>query len=504
MAAASDDEILRFALRQGPLRGLLQDPVRIDERVRTTATLPPQGARGPLGRPLPLGTRDLLAEAGYPGGRVPAANAGPGLLGHVLTAAFGLQRREPSNPANDHRVIASVRSKFPVHVQVVGPDGAPGYLDPYRHALVDLDADPAPVAALRPPGGGVRVVLGARYTDLPTPYGILRRALADLEIGINVRSLVVAAQLFGVPATVQYGGPQVGAAGELLASSGPGSWSAPVVVTLHGLDPLPPSRPLGGPVQDRYDRGFDALLDTGSAHPSLTGSALVAEVRYTVDAAPCSPAEAIPPLPDRAGTDWSRVVWNRTAGRVPSPLTGFAVRPAATDRGRLAELLAWARVPAPEGRLRDIGSAVRLHVVVQHTAGLASGHYAVDEGALRLEQADAGLAGRLEAGFGYPLTPENDCGVRHALSLWYFTVDLERLIADFGPEAWSLLQVWCGWVTHGLTVAAAAQGLFARPARSFDEHLVSSLLRLPREQTPVFMTVCGRARYAEPMLDLRT
>ena len=518
--SAAPDEVLRFALRQGPLRGLLRDPLAVDEQARTTATLPPRAARGPLGRPLPTGTWDLLAAADYPGGRAAAPRTSRALPGHVLTAAFGLQRREPSNPANDHRAVASVRSKFPVHVLAIGPDGAAGYLDVYRSALVDLDVDPAAVEPLRPEPGGVRIVLAARHTDLPTFYGILRCALADLEVGINVRSLLVAAQLFGVPAGVEVGGPLPGAARDLLAATGPGSWSAPVVATLRGLDPLPWSELLLGYLADRYDPGIDALLETESAHESLVESASVIAPRYhgvvaeaadgdrqapaPIVAVPAPAIPTLPPLPPaRAGTDWSRVVWSRSAGRVPAGLTGFSARPATTDRGSVEELLAWAHMPAPEQRLREVGAAVTVHAVVQNTAGLESGRYTAADGSLRLAEADASLPARLETAFGYPLTAANDCAVRHALSIWFFTVDLERLVEDLGPAAWGLLHVWCGWASHGLSIAAAAQGLFARPARSFDEHFVTNLLRLPREQCPVFMVICARARYTEPMLDLR-
>jgi len=510
---APADEVLRFALRQGPLRGLLQEPVRVDERIATTAVLPPRHARGARGRALPVGTRDLLAGADYPHGRVRREERAEGepadgeTVGYALTAAFGLQRREPSNPANDHRAVASVRSKFPVHVLAVGPWGAAGYLDLYRHALVDVDVEPAVLTGLRPSTGEVRIVLAARYTDFPTAYGILRRALGDLEVGINLRALVVAARLFGLRATVQHSGPEAAAAARLLAATGPGAWSPPVVVTLHGAGVLAESRPLGPVHPERYGPRGDVLLEAESRHPTLTGSAASVEARRSAGEEPPVPAEAIPVRPAPVAgppLDWGRVLWNRTAGRVPAAQTGFSVRPSRTDRRRVEELLAWAEVPAPAGLLREVRSSVGLHAVVQHTDGLVAGHYSVTaEGALRLERADPRLAAGLETGFGYPLTAGNDCGLRHASSIWVCTADPERLLADHGPAAWSLLQVACGWTAHGLTMAAAAQGLFARPARSFDEHLVTGLLRLPREQWPVLMVVCGRARYAEPMLDLR-
>ncbi|MFE4972640.1 hypothetical protein ACFRAR_11010 [Kitasatospora sp. NPDC056651] len=505
----SAPEVLRFALAQGPLRGLLLDPVAVDERIATTALLPPAAARGGELHPLPAGTFRLLEDLPFGAGRPAERPADGERLGHLLVAALGLQRREPSNPANDHRAVASVRSKFPVHALVVGVDGRAGYLDPYRHALVAVDAPVPP--RLRPPEGAVRVVLAARLTDLPTPYGILRRALGDLEVGINLRAVLTAAELFDCPATVQSTGPEPSAAERLLADAGPGCWSVPVVVTLHGVAGPAPfgTTAAGRPVAAR----LDALLAASAAHPSLTGSrSIAAPRRYAAGAAPV-PATALPKSadgpdgpdgPDDGQASWADVLWSRSAGRVPLPLTGFSVRPGTSTAAEVESLTAWAGVPVPSGPLAPVREAVTVHVVLQHTAGLPDGHYrAAPDGGLTLVRRAEGLAAELEAGFGYPLAPGNDSGVRHASSLWFCTVDLERLIERHGPAAWSLLQVACGWLAHGLSLGAAAQNRFARPARSFDEHLVARLLGLPDGEYPVLLTVCGRTRYAEPYLDLR-
>ncbi len=499
-------ETLRFALRQGPLRGLLQAPVHIVEPAPTTSTIPPLAARGATGRPLPFGTADLLAAVPFPAGRVttpPPATAAPtaapattttaavaptvsggaagsvGVFGHVLVTAFGLQRREPSNPANDHRVTASVRSRFPVHVLVVPDAGPAGYLDVYRHAVVDLAVPDAVLAGSRPGPGDVTVVLAGRHTDFPDGYGVLRCALADLEVGLNLRSLAVAGQLFGVAVTARTGGPALTAAARLLAATGPGSWSAPVVVTLHGIGGLPASVPLGDPER--------AWAPWPAGDPGLAELASIVDDRYPVPGEPEAPALAIPER-DGTGRSWARVLWDRSSGRVPAPLTGFSARPVDCPPDAVDDVLGWARVPAPTGTLRAVADRVRLRVVAQRGDGTE----------------DPGLFAALERAFGYPLSATNDCALRHAAMVCVWSVDLAALIHDLGPAAWGLMQVWCGWAAHGVTLAAAARRMFARPARSFDEHLVAAALRLPEGETPVFLTLCGRTRYAEPMLDLRT
>ncbi|MFC4147639.1 hypothetical protein ACFO0M_15390 [Micromonospora mangrovi] len=495
-------ETLRFALRQGPLRGILHDPIVIDESVPTTALIPPAAARGESGRPLPLGTTAALAATTYPAGRLPAGPACWQRLGAVLLAAFGLQRREPSNPANDHRVTASVRSKFPVHVFVVPPAGPAAYLDVYRHALVDVGGVPVP-PPLRPDPGEVTVVLAARHTDLPAPYGALRCALTDLETGINLRSLLVAAELAGLGAVVASDGPTVTAAADLAAATGPGSWAAPVTVVLRGAGALPE------PVDLPATTVPDDRLPAASADRTLAD--LVPIVRHRVArAAATGPAVSagagapgIPDLPAGTGPSWEQVLWRRSAGRVRAPLTGFSARPARADRAFLDDLLGWAAVPAPTDRLRAVGERVGLGVVLHHVADLPTGWYTIDGTTARPGTLDDRLPARIEQSFGYPLSTANDCGVRHALAICVLTVDLRALVTDLGDDAWGLLQVWCGWVAHGFSMAAAAHGLFARPARSFDEHHLGALLDLPAGQAPVLMTVCGRSAYAEPLLDLR-
>ncbi|MFC1414769.1 hypothetical protein ACEZCY_37315 [Streptacidiphilus sp. N1-12] len=508
-------DVRLFAYRQGPWRGRLNEQPHVDDSVATSATLPPAAARGTGGRLLPTGTTGLLSGARYPQTPVLPATAAlpPGdRLGHLLLTAFGLQRREPSNRFNDHRTIASVRSKFPVHAFVLAPDGSSAYLDLYRHALVDLPGTVAPggeLGVLLPDAGEVTVILAARYTDLPTPYGRLRCALGLLELGINLRGLHIAADLLDVRVQQRWGGAEVTAAGRLVAGSGPGAWSPPLVVTLQGLGPLPAGQPLPHAVESgspHYPEE-DARLRLESGHSSLLESAGVTEPLTGLPPGSTEPVRGVPDLPHHdtgtARPDWAEVLWNRTAGRTPEGITGFSARPAVFGEDCLADLLAWSSRPAP-GPLAEIARGVRTTVALQRMAGLPTGRYTVVQGRIEPDGTDPGLMQALQDGFSYPLTPGMDCGLRHANAMWVFSADLDAILDEFGPVGWSLLQLWCGWVTHGITTAAAAHGLFARPARSFEEFWMQHLMGLPRELVPVFSVTCGRSRFIEPMLDLRT
>ncbi|QMU78092.1 hypothetical protein GXW83_22730 [Streptacidiphilus sp. PB12-B1b] len=508
-------DVRLFAYRQGQWRGRLNEQPHVDDSVPTTATLPPAAARGVDGRPLPLGTAALLSAARYP--QTPACPAAEQLppgdrLGHLLVAALGLQRREPSNRFNDHRSIASVRSKFPVHAFVVAPDGSTAYLDLYRHALVGLPLTVAAggeLAALLPAPGDATVLLAARYTDLPTPYGRLRCALGLLELGVNLRSLHVAADLLDVTVRQRWHGDDVAAAGLLVAGSGPGAWTPPLVLTLEGVGPLPEARPLphsAEPGPSAYAEE-DARLRQESENVSILDSAEATGPLTELTLAAAEPARGVPGLPVRdtgtARLPWAQALWNRTAGRTPVGVSGFSTRPVTLGDDALADLLAWSSLPAPEP-LAAVGRAVRTTVALQRIAGLPTGRYDVVDGRLEAEQADPGLMQALEDSFSYPLSPVVDCGLRHATAMWVFSADLDAILDAFGPAGWSLLQLWCGWATHGVATAAAAHGLFARPARSFEEYRMQYLMGLPKEVVPVFSVTCGRSRFAEPMLDLRT
>ena len=542
MTTTSDVRL--FAYRQGPLRtGLAELTLGSDAGGPTTSTLPPARARGARGRPLPTGTHRLLADAPYPQ-PLPAgalAALGPGdLAGHLLVCALGLQRREPSHDYNDHRAMASVRSTFPVHAFVLAPDGSRAYLDVYRHALVDLvdgsdDADDADdsdsggaegdLAELLPAPGDLTVVLAARFTDLPVSYGRLRCTLSLLELGINLRALHTAADLLGVPVRLCSDAALTRAAARLLESGGPGAWSPPLVVTLEGAGPLPPSRQLpgrdGSADTEQHAREC-GLLREQSGQESVREANAVTAPLAALSCGTGEPVRSVPDLPERepaehraagresaapdagpARPDWAQTLWNRSAGRTRADLPGFSARPAVLGAAFLRDTLAWLDGPAPGPLLPEVGRRVRTRVVLQRTAGLPTGRYAVTRGHVDCEQQDPDLMRRFADAFGYPLTPSIDCGLRHANAVWVFAADLDGILGEFGPAGWSLLQLWCGWATHGLTTAAAAHGLFARPARSFGEFWLQRTLELPRSTFPVLILICGRSRFSEPVLDLR-
>jgi hypothetical protein len=58
-------------------------------------------------------------------------------------------------------------------------------------------------------------------------------------------------------------------------------------------------------------------------------------------------------------------------------------------------------------------------------------------------------------------------------------------------------------MTQGLCLAAAADGLYARPARAFQEIPAERLLGLAPDELLLISVTCGTPRFSESPLDLR-
>ncbi|MGW2589771.1 nitroreductase family protein [Streptomyces sp. NPDC001515] len=429
---------------------------------------------------LPAGTVDLLEDTPFPAGRI-AGLPEDRALAHALVAAFGVQRREPENPFNDHRGYASVRAKFPVQV-LVNDRGRRRVFDPYRRALVGLSgASDAPSAARE-------VLLTGRFTRLPATYRWYRGSLVQLELGIALRAVCVALELLGVAARVRLPGP---GARERLAEFGlaPGwEWTLPVVVELDGEAP------------------GEAAGRAGAAE--AVPDAVMADVvemnrAQWFPGAPAPVGTAVPPGTPDTGLSWAEVLWRRTSGRMPRGLFGNTARPGPVAGSVLDTARAWLLTPPPGAVLGAAAGALRVTAVTQSVTGRADGVYEVTAGAYTPRAAGPGVPARLEEIYGYPLAPGNGCDVRHASVLWFLSFRPRELARDLGAGGWTAAQYACGWAVHGLTLAAASAGLCARPVRAFREVPARRVLGLPDDETVVLAVISGTSRFSGPLLDLR-
>lgn len=452
--------------------------------------LPPLVA-GRLGRSLPYGTLDLLEALPYPHGRI-ADGPADEVLGHVLVTALGLHRRDPGNVFNDHRAYASVRSRFPVHA-FVGDAGGSGVLDVYGHRVADVCGPPADQV-------GSRLLLSGRWTRLPSAYRWFRGSLVALEAGIALRSVCLAMQLHGLTGQV---GSSGAASGERLLEelglSRTWEWSLPLVVQVPAALPAHPA-PISAWARTPGVTPADAPPHPDPVLAQVLEMDRAQSDQELDDVSACVPAG----LSDRPGRHWAGVLAGRTSGRMPRGLHGMGGRPGRARQEVLTDSAAWAAVPPPGRLAAAVFRTVAVTAVVQRVDGHVDGVHRVLDGRVELQRAEQGVAARLEAAYGYPLAPGNGCDVRHATVLWFLSVRPRDVVAEHGPGAWTAAQHACGWISHGLGLAASAHGLYARPVRAFQEVPVQRLTGLQPDEMVLLAVICGFPRHEAPVLDLRT
>lgn len=447
---------------------------------------PPLAVRGGTRTPLPFGTVDLLERTSYPTGRVGGVSTVDEALGYALVTSFGVLRHEPDNPFNQHRCYASPRCLFPV--QVIVDDGERWRMvEPHRHALVTL-------AGGSHRGHSHRLALTGRYTRIPRGYKWFRGSLVNLELGIALRSLCVGLELFGLSGRLLLPDDR---SYDLLAELGlvpTWEWSLPLTVELD-------ETPTAGPPTARLPE----VATDGAPETALAD--LVRVNRAQSFAAPVAPVGSAIPTPAGPATgspSWAELLWNRNSGRMPRGLHGMSGRRRQLPADVLRNTLHWLAVPPPGPTLRAVSEAATVTAVIQAVDGYPAGVYRVRDGEAVLHSADPVAAARLEAEYGYPLAPENGCDIRHASMIWFFSVRPRDIAARFGPGGWSAAQYVCGWATHGLCLAAAAAGLFARPVRAFKEIPTQRILGLASDEMIVIAVVTGVPRHVGgALLDLR-
>ncbi|AMW11082.1 hypothetical protein A4E84_17165 [Streptomyces qaidamensis] len=454
---------------------------------------PPPRPPGPA-TPLPPGTTDRLAALPYPWLPAPGP-ASPEALAHALTATFAPLRREPENPYNEHRSYASPRCLFPVHA-FVGDGRDWRLLEPTRHTLTG-------------PGTGTpgRIALTGRYTAIPRAYQWFRGSLVAIETGLVLRALSLGLELFGLPATLT---PPTADGPELLRELGvehTWEWSLPWLVELD--EPQGAGREVTGFKEPPVPGGDPSLTDVVRANRAQPHGPGGAGNRATSHTQPAPVTTAVPPtLPDSPhAPTWSDLLWHRHSGRMPRALHGMDSAKCLTPlpARTLTTALAWLGVPPPHPLLAEAFDAVTVTAVVQHIDGHTPGIHRIHDGTADLLRRDPTAPAGLEANYGYGLTPVNGCGIANAPLTVFFSVRPRELFARFGPAGWSAAQHACGWAVHGLCLAAAAEGLFARPVRAFKEIQTKEVLGLGEDETIVLSAVAGVPRETGgAVLDLRT
>ncbi|GGM60986.1 hypothetical protein GCM10012275_35040 [Longimycelium tulufanense] len=476
------DKILRFAFAQGSGKTIVTNPIVPERGAKTTAEQQPPGLMSESTRPLPYGVTDLLSEAGFPNGRPSVSADNAARFGQMLVAGFGLQRREPSHVFNDHRGYPSVRSKFPIHIYAEHV-GKSWWLDPYRHALVQVGE-----------GTASRIVLAGRYTHLPYFYERLRGPLVDLELGVNLRALYVALELFGYEAALRLPDADSVRTMDRLALRPYGEWALPLIVELDAPAPSPPALSTKIELPELDPHGAAILNLVVGANRAVLGARPVPEL-----VAPQGIARAVV----NSGRSWAEVFFDRSSGRVPPHMAGMIARRRRMPKTVVAELAAWLSVPPPHPVMREVATEITTTVTLQDVDGFDTGVYRFRNGHLEHVVADPTILQQLQTCYGVQVATDFDNAIRNLSSVCTFSVNVPRLVDRFGPGGWTLAQYCTGWLAQGVCLSGAAHGLFARPTRAFEDLDTQSVLRLPPGELTLLSVLSGTCRFTEPMLDLR-
>ncbi len=455
----------------------------------TTHRHPPDPPLTKFGQALPAGTAELLAGVPFPHGQAPSATAS---IERVLAATFGVQFMDELNPYPLHRGYASPRCLYPVEV-FRGSASGWSLLDPEGHRLASLRRTAAGTQ-----NRDTKLLLIGRYTRIPQGYQWFRGSLVNLELGFVLRALAHSLGVFQLQASVQWPGLEDDGWLAELGLQPTWEWSLPVLVEVPGPTQAAASEP---------GRGVPSAPNIGT--PAAPEPALADVVAVNREQRRPGPEVILPTgipttLSDTAPAQtWAEVTWRRNSGRMPRGMLGMGGMPGPVPGAALTDAIAWLSEPPPDPQLAAVSRASTWTVVTQKIQGYPDGIYRIRAGEAVLQRPDDTLARQLEAQYGYPLGPDVGCDVRHAAMLWFITVKPRQLYAEFGPSAWTWAQYAAGWAGHGLTVAAAAWGLFARPVRAFQEIATQQILDLGVEENITLAAIIGRPRDHHDVLDIR-
>jgi hypothetical protein len=371
-----------------------------------------------------------------PVGRIPLPALDPalaGLLGEVLAP----QRWEPWNSYNDHRAYPSARAAFLVDVAIRAGDG----WWPIDAVRVAGNAG-GTAAAL---GSTVHLSLTIHPERLPSGYGRLAEALAELELGHVAAALAQAAPAHGFRATVH--------ATELTLTPGPASRPAKgrTFARSSGLGPLGLSadpRPLPAAALTCL---MTAAADFLGLTPRLAHHLAVRNILGTPDG------------------------WYTLDSLLPSTAATAATAAGSAAIGSAAVSSAVIG-PAAVGSAA-IGSVPVASVPVA-SASVASASAAGGE-----------AMAAVQAAFTYPPSQIDVAGMNVA---WVITADLAAAVSD-DADYRALLRE-CGAVGQRLGVAAAEAGLFCRPARSVHEGMIEAAAGVPAAHDFLYALLIGRPR----------
>jgi hypothetical protein len=170
--------------------------------------------------------------------------------------------------------------------------------------------------------------------------------------------------------------------------------------------------------------------------------------------------------------------------------------------------------PLPAGSLTMLSEAAHRHsagspaawaglchrAVATRITGLASGLYTLNGGTPCLVDADATMDAVQEA-FSYPRDKLDIASMNVG---WVITADVAAAVRAGGVAAYRRLLLAAGAIGQHVGSAAAAAGLFCRPARSVHEAHLEAAVAAPIAEDFLYLLLIGRSRLRDFAYDLNS
>ncbi|MFC7245034.1 hypothetical protein ACFQO7_21370 [Catellatospora aurea] len=196
---------------------------------------------------------------------------------------------------------------------------------------------------------------------------------------------------------------------------------------------------------------------------------------------------------ERGGTSPARPAARRSSGLGPR---GLSADPGPLPAGTLT-MLSQAAFRHPAGSPAD-WPGLRHRAVASRVTGLTGGLHTLAGGTAQLVDADATMEAVQQA-FSYPRDKMDIAGMNVG---WVITADVAAAVRAGGLAAYRRLLLASGAIGQHVGSAAAAAGLFCRPARSVHEAHLEAAVAAPAAEDFLYLLLIGRSRPRDFAYDL--
>lgn len=432
-------------------------------------------------------------------------------LSTMLYYSLGLLRREGVGSYNDHRGVPSPRSLYATRAYIVLPPhhtwGEGVYLyEPMQHALMPIGLSGAwgmleQALAEQVKGIDFAVIVANRFAVFPDTYGTFKYPLGLMEVGHYIDSSLQLGEVFGYHVEFRYSFCDQVVRQYLQIGYEEGEIPVSVLLMtrdnhehlsrLHTRSSVESDFPvieLGEDTLKSLDEAclinqsdrFLPLFKQNISKIEENGICVLNLLNYP----PSS-------LLDR--------FYARNSGR---GLFGISTYGAGMKRDKLEGILPLVFQTYPNDLGISSSFAIEPYVALRKVEAMEDGLYAVDPLTKRLQLRKKGNPmGILQQGFLYPSTV---CNIEALSMVWLLVIDYGQVIGQYGARGYRIAQLELGRMAQQICVAAAGEGMFVRPCRSFSEAILDPYLELGGTRKVVgYELLVGENRSKDLFFDLR-